>query len=33
MINLRPQIANPSRDVLDIEIRGKMEEIVKKLLL
>ena len=33
MINLRPAEGNLSRDVLDISIRGKMEEIVKKLLL
>lgn len=33
MINLRPQMNNPSRDVLDIKIRGKMEKIVKKILL
>lgn len=33
MINLRPNQANPSRDVLDSKIREKIEEIVRKILL
>src|SRR3989338_2207625 len=33
MINLRPNQDNPSRDVLSLEIRQKIDRIVKKLLL
>ena len=32
IINLRPNQANPSRDILSLEIRGKFDEIVYKLL-
>lgn len=32
MINIRPAQNNPSREVLDQEIRKKVEEIVRKLL-
>lgn len=32
MINIRPREGNPSREVLDQEIRSKMTEIVHKLL-
>ena len=30
MINIRPNEGNPSREVLSVEIRKKMEEIVRK---
>ena len=33
MINIRPNDDNPSREVLSIEIRKKMEELIKRLLL
>ena len=33
MINLRPNQDNPSREVLSLEIRQKIDRIVKKLLL
>jgi len=33
MINLRPTQDNPSRDILDINIRIKFDEIMKKILL
>lgn len=33
MINIRPNQGNPSREVLSSEIRGKMAEIVRQLLL
>lgn len=33
MINIRPNQDNPSRTVLSQEIRGKMDKIIKKLLL
>ena len=32
MINIRPGQNNPSREVLSMEIRKKMEEIIRKLL-
>ena len=33
VINLRPNQENPSRDILDTQIRKKFDAIVKKLLL
>ncbi|OGY26276.1 MAG: hypothetical protein A2Z24_02040 [Candidatus Woykebacteria bacterium RBG_16_44_10] len=33
IINLRPNQANPSRDILSVESRKKFDKIVKKLLL
>lgn len=33
MINIRPNQDNPSRDVMSLEVRKKIDRIVKKLLL